>query len=107
MIIVGTLASVIGAQALVLDAAGTIALVVLYLLSGLVLVLLGFRIFLGAAGARTPSMVLQLLVVVLSFSFFAGGAFGVGMLFLVPAATALILLFVRPTQAWLEARSAS
>lgn len=101
-IIVGTLGTVIGGDAQVLDAAGTIALTVLYVLSGAVLVLLGFRIFLGSAAARTPAMVLQLLVVVLSFSFFAGGTPLTGLFFLVPAAAALVLLFARPTQQWLE-----
>ncbi len=74
----------------------------LYALFGVVLVILGFRLFMGAAGARTPAMVLQLMIVVLSFSFLSGGALTVGVTFLVPAAAALLLLFVRPTQEWLE-----
>ncbi|TLP73268.1 hypothetical protein [Nesterenkonia sphaerica] len=102
-IIGGTLVTALSSDAQVLDAAGTIALTVLYLLSGAVLVLLGFRIFLGSATARTPAMVLQLLMVVLSFSFFAGGALSTGLIFLVPAGTALVLLFIKPTAEWLEA----
>lgn len=101
-IIFGSISTVIGQDAQVLDTAGTIALTVLYVLSGAVLVLLGFRILLGSASARTPAMVLQFLVVVLSFSFFAGGAPITGIFFLVPAAVSLVLLFVRPTQQWLE-----
>ncbi|RJN31828.1 hypothetical protein [Nesterenkonia natronophila] len=103
-IIGGTLITTLGSDAEVLDTAGTVALTVLYILSGAVLVLLGFRIFLGSATARTPAMVLQLLIVVLSFSFFAGGALATGLIFLLPAATALVLLFVRPTAEWLEAK---
>lgn len=96
------IASAVAAPPQVLDTAGHIALVVLYVLFGLVLVLLGFRIFLGAQGARTPAMVLQLLIVVLSFSFFSGGASLIGLAFLLPAALALVLLFIRPTQVWLS-----
>ncbi|MGJ9424769.1 hypothetical protein ACHABX_02860 [Nesterenkonia halotolerans] len=95
-------ASALTSQAQVLDAAGAIALVVLYVLFGLVLVLLGFRIFLGAQGARTPAMVVELLIVVLSFSFFSGGLPAVGVAFVLPAAVALVLLFIRPTQVWLS-----
>ncbi|WP_150460737.1 hypothetical protein [Nesterenkonia ebinurensis] len=101
-VIFGTLASVFGQDAQVLDAAGTIALTVLFILSGVILVLLGFQIFHGTPAARTPAMVLQLLLVVLSFSFFAGGAVVTGLIFLLPAAVALILLFVKPTQQWLD-----
>lgn len=106
-IILGSISTVIGEDAQVLDTAGTIALTVLYVLSGVVLVLLGFRIFFGSASARTPAMVLQLLVVILSFSFFAGGAPIIGLLFLVPAAAALVLLFIRDTQQWLDASHSS
>lgn len=106
-VILVTLLSVIGEESEVLDAAGTIALAVLLVLSGLILVLLGFLIFQGSASVRTPSLVLQLLLVVLSFSFFAGGAWATGLVFMVPAAAALVLLFIRPTQAWLEADQGS
>lgn len=106
-IIFGSISTVVGEDAQVLDTAGTIALTVLYVLSGVVLVLLGFRIFLGSASARTPAMVLQLLIVILSFSFFAGGAPIIGLIFLVPAAVALVLLFIRPTQRWLEQAQSS
>lgn len=87
----------------VLDAVGTVALMVLYMLFGAVLIVLGFRLFLGAVGARTPAMLLQLMMVVLSFSFFSGGLTVIGMTFLIPAAVALVLLFVPSTQAWLAA----
>ncbi|WP_022871876.1 hypothetical protein [Nesterenkonia alba] len=101
-VIFATVSEVLLSDAEVLDTAGQIALLVLYLLAGVVLILLGFRLFLGSAAARTPAMVLQLLMVVLSFSFFAGGVWVVGLTFLVPAAVALVLLFIRPTQQWLE-----
>lgn len=97
-----TVAGAVASPPEVLDTAGQIALVVLYVLFGLILVLLGFRIFLGAQGARSPAMVLQLLIVVLSFSFFSSGAGPIGLAFLVPAAVALVLLFIRPTQVWLS-----
>lgn len=84
-----------------LDVAAQVAMVVLYLLAGAVLILLGFRLLAGSVGARTPTLVLQLLVVVLSFNFFAGGAPLTGAAFLVPAAAVLVLLFVAPTQQWL------
>lgn len=104
-VILFTIGSVLTSEAAVLDTAGQIALVVLYLLAGVVLMILGFRIFLGAAGARTPTMVLQLLLVILSFSFFAGGTPLVGVIFLVPAAAVLVLLFTPASQSWLEANS--
>ncbi|GAA1813530.1 hypothetical protein [Nesterenkonia flava] len=97
-----TVAETLMSQAEVLDAAGQIAMMVLFVLAGVILILLGFRIFMGSAAARTPSMVLQLLIVVLSFPFLIGGAWLLGLIFLVPAAAALVLLFVRPTQMWLE-----
>lgn len=106
-VIFGTLASVFTEDAQVLDTAGTVALSVLFLLSGVILVLLGFQIFQGSPAARTPAMVLQLLLVVLSFSFFSGGAVGTGLIFLLPAALALVLLFIKPTQEWLEATQTS
>ncbi len=101
-VILLTLAEALASRAQVLDAAGQIALVVIYVLSGVVLMLLGFRILAGAPAARTPAMVLQLLLVVLSFSFFAGGAVLVGVIFLLPAAAVLVLLFTRPVQQWLQ-----
>lgn len=101
-LIINTVASAVLSEGAVMSAAGQIALLVLYLLFGAILILLGFRIFMGAAGARTPTLVLQLMIVVLSFSFFTGGLWPVGVLFLVPAAVALVLAFVRPTQQWLE-----
>lgn len=102
-VVMSTIISTVTERAEVLDAVGQIALVVLFILSGIVLILLGFQIFLGNAGARTPSMVLQLLLVVLSFSFFGGGNILMGLAFLMPAAIALVLLFIRPTQQWLDA----
>ncbi len=102
VIILGTLVAAVSSDAQVLDTAGTIALTVLYILTGAVLVLLGFKIFSGAPSARTPAMVLQLLIVVLSFSFFAGGELLTGLIFLIPAAAALVLLFIKPTAQWLD-----
>lgn len=100
-VILTTVGSMIDSPAQVLDAAGQIALVVLYILIAVVLILLGFRLLAGSAAARTPAMVLQLLIVVLSFSFFAGGAPLMGLVFLLPAGTVLVLLFLTPTQQWL------
>ncbi|MDZ5076241.1 hypothetical protein [Nesterenkonia sp. HG001] len=102
---INTVASFVVSESAVLDTVGMIAMLVLYLLFGAILILLGFRIFMGAAGARTPAMVLQLLIVVLSFSFFAGGLWQVGLLFVVPAALAMLLAFVQPTRDWLDATS--
>lgn len=97
-----TVGSVLVGEAEVLDAVGQTMLIGLYLGVGVLLVVLGFRLFLGHAGARTPTVLAQFMIVVLSFSFFAGGAVLVGLLFLVPAAVGLLLAFVRPTQQWLE-----
>lgn len=104
-VILFILGSLLTSEATVLDTAGQVALVVLYLLAGVVLIILGFRIFLGASGARTPVMVLQLLLVILSISFFTGGTPLVGVIFLVPSATVLVLLFAPAAQNWLEANS--
>lgn len=100
-VILTTVSEMISQQAQLLDVAGQVAMLVLYVLAGAVLILLGFRLLAGSAGARTPTLVLQLLIVVLSFNFFAGGAPLVGVTFLVPAGTVLVLLFVGPTQQWL------
>lgn len=97
-----TVGSVVAGEAEVLDAVGQIMLIGLYVAVGILLIVLGFRLFLGHPGARTPTVLAQFMIVVLSFSFFAGGAPLVGMLFLVPAATALLLAFIRPTQKWLD-----
>ncbi|WP_460688732.1 hypothetical protein [Nesterenkonia suensis] len=101
----GSVAQFIASEPEQLDTIGYIAMLVLYLLLAGVLILLGFRLFMGAAGARTPAMVLQLLIVVLSFSFFAGGLWQVGALFVVPAALAMVLAFTAPTQQWLDESS--
>ncbi|GAB3842371.1 hypothetical protein [Nesterenkonia populi] len=103
-IIVGAVAEVVLSEAAVLDAAGVVALLVLMVLTGVILILLGFQIFRGSAAARAPAMVLQLMIVILSASLMFSGGLGVGAsgLALVPAAAALILLFIRPTQEWLE-----
>lgn len=101
-VLLTTISQALASQAQVLDAAGQIALVVLYLLGAIVLILLGFRMWVGSSAARTPTLVIQLLIVVLSFSFFAGGDPLAGALFLVPAAAALVLLFVGSTQRWLS-----
>lgn len=100
-VILSIIGEMISEQAQQLDVAGQVAMLVLYLLAGAVLILLGFRILAGSAGARTPTMVLQLLIVVLSFNFFAGGAPLVGAAFLVPAGAVLVMLFLGPTQQWL------
>ncbi|HIW99564.1 MAG TPA: hypothetical protein H9871_05420, partial [Candidatus Nesterenkonia stercoripullorum] len=84
-----------------LDTVGQILLVALYAVAGGVLILLGFRIFLGAVSARTPAAVLELMIVVLSFGFFAGGLVTVGLLYVVPAALTLVLLFTGPMRQWL------
>lgn len=100
-VILSTVVEMISGQAQQLDVAGQVAMLVLYLLAGAVLILLGFRLLAGSAAASTPTMVLQLLIVVLSFNFFAGGAPLVGAAFLVPAGTVLVMLFLGPTQRWL------
>lgn len=100
-VILTTVGEMAAGQAEELDVAGLLAMLVLYLLAGAVLILLGFRLLAGSAGARTPALVLQLLIVVLSFNFFAGGAPLVGAAFLLPAGTVLVLLFLAPTQQWL------
>lgn len=104
LIILGAVAEVLLSEAAVLDAAGVIALLVLMVLTGVILILLGFQIFRGSAAARTPAMVLQLMIVILSASLlFSGGlSLGAASIVLVPAAAALIMLFIRPTQEWLE-----
>lgn len=97
-----TVGSALTSEGALLDTVGVVALVVLYALLGAVLMILGFRIFMGAGGARTPAMVLQFMVVVISFSFLSGGAVGVGLTLMLPAAATLVLLFVRSTQEWLD-----
>ncbi|WP_146341203.1 MULTISPECIES: hypothetical protein [Nesterenkonia] len=103
-IILGAVAEVVVSEAAVLDTAGVIALLVLMLLTGAILILLGFQVFRGSAAARTPAMVLELMIVILSASLLVGGGLNAGFaaLGLLPAAAALILLFIRPTQQWLD-----
>ncbi|HIW99758.1 MAG TPA: hypothetical protein H9871_06410 [Candidatus Nesterenkonia stercoripullorum] len=100
-VLISTVLGITGSEAEVLDTVGQILLVALYAVAGGVLILLGFRIFLGAVSARTPAAVLELMIVVLSFGFFAGGLVTVGLLYVVPAALALVLLFTGPMRQWL------
>ncbi len=102
-VLISTVLGVTGSQAEVLDTVGQMLLVALYAVAGGVLILLGFRIFLGAVSARTPAAVLELMIVVLSFGFFAGGLVTVGLLYVVPSALALVLLFTAPMRGWLGA----
>lgn len=101
-VLVSTVSAALASEAEVLDTVGRVMLVLLYLGIGVLLIILGFRLFLGHSGARTPTVLAQFMIVVLSFSFFSGGALQVGLLFLLPAAVALVLAFIRPTQQWLD-----
>lgn len=101
-VILFTVGEVVASEAAVLGAVGQVVLLILYIFAGVVLILLAFQLFLGRSGARTPTLVLQLCIVVLSFSFFAASLPLIALALLLPAGTVMVLLFLRPTNAWLE-----
>lgn len=97
------LGSFFGSESAVLDAVGAAVMLVVYLLAAVALVLLGFGLFQGAPAARTPAMVIELLLVIVAVSYLVQGVLVVGLLLMLPAAAALVLGYVGPTQGWLEA----
>ena len=54
----------------------------------------------GYRWPRTPSMVLQVFLVIFSVSFLSAGAVAAGIVLFIPAGTALLLLFTRPVVAF-------
>ncbi|MBG6182084.1 hypothetical protein IWX65_000013 [Arthrobacter sp. CAN_A214] len=54
----------------------------------------------GYRWPRTPSLVLQIFLVIFSVSFLSAGAVAAGIVVFVPAGTALVLLFTQPVVAF-------
>lgn len=86
-------AAAIGAGALSVGA--QIFLAVLFVLAGVWIGAAGLGLWAGRAWTRAAVVVIELFAVILSISFFTGGNVTVGLLFLLPAAAALLLMFTR------------
>ncbi|MGM7668864.1 hypothetical protein [Microbacterium sp. A93] len=86
-------AMAIGAGALGVGA--QIFLAVLFVLAGVWIGAAGLGLWAGRAWTRAAVVVIEMFAVILSISFFTAGNVSVGLMFLLPAAAALLLMFTR------------
>ncbi|WP_413543718.1 hypothetical protein [Citricoccus nitrophenolicus] len=94
--VLGTAAAsvlVIGAGAL--NVGAQIFLVVLYVLAAVWIGATGVGVWAGRPWTRAAVVVIELFAVILSISFFSAGNVSTGLVFLLPAAAALLLMFTR------------
>lgn len=94
----------IGTGALNLSA--QVFLVVLIAAAGIWIGAVGMGMWRGRPWVRAATVVIELFAVILSISFFSGGNAVLGVVFLVPAAAALLLVFSRPVAAHLAGLTA-
>lgn len=79
-----------------LSVGGSVFMAVLLVLLGAGLVTLARRLAGGFRWPRSPALVVQLFLVILSFPYFSAGNPLFGVLLLVPAAAVIVTLFSRP-----------
>lgn len=79
-----------------LSVGGSAFMAVLLLLVGAGLIALARQLLAGFRWPRSPSLVVQLFLVILAFPYFSTGAPLVGLGLLVPAAVVIVTLFSRP-----------
>ncbi len=79
-----------------LSVGGSVFMAVLLLLVGAGLAALARQLLAGFRWPRSPSLVVQLFLVILAFPYFSTGAPLVGVGLLVPAAVVIVTLFSRP-----------
>lgn len=75
---------------------GSVFMAVLLVLLAAGLVAMAGKLLSGFRWPRSPSLVLQLFLVILAFPYFSAGNPLIGVLLLVPAAAAIIMLFSKP-----------
>ncbi len=75
---------------------GSVFLAVLLLLVACALVAMARKLAAGFRWPRSPSLVVQLFMVILAFPFFSAGDPLIGLLLVVPAAAVIVTLFSRP-----------
>lgn len=102
-LVVGYVSSLLGPDPLSVGGAVFMIVFLLLLASG---ILAAARALLrGYRWPRTPSMVLQVFLIIFAVSFLSAGAGLAGILLLVPAATLLLLLFTAPVVAFTVKKS--
>ncbi len=79
-----------------LSVGGSVFMAVLLVLLAAGLVTLARRLAVGFRWPRSPALVVQLFLVILSFPYFSAGNPLFGVLLLVPAAAVIVILFSRP-----------
>ncbi len=97
-LMVGYLATLLGPDPLSVGGA-VFMMVFLMLLAAGILAAAG-GLLRGYRWPRTPSVVLQVFLIIFSVSFLSAGAVPAGILLLVPSGTALLLLFTTPVVAF-------
>ncbi|THJ65966.1 hypothetical protein E8P82_09995 [Arthrobacter echini] len=79
-----------------LSVGGSVFMTVLLILVAAGLVTLAHRLSLGFRWPRSPALVVQVFLVILSFPYFSSGNPLFGVLLLVPAAVVIVVLFSKP-----------
>jgi hypothetical protein len=90
----GSVAAIFGADPV--SVGSSAFLVVLLLLVAAFLGALARKLTAGFRWARSPSLVVQLFLVILAFPYFSSGNPVIGLLLLVPAAAIIVTLFTKP-----------
>src|SRR5215217_3557599 len=90
----GSVAAIFGPDPV--SVGGSAFLVVLLLLVAAFLGTLARKLAAGFRWARSPSLVVQLFLVILAFPYFSSGNPVIGLLLLVPAAAVIVTLFTKP-----------
>lgn len=75
---------------------GSVFMVVLLLLVAAALVAMARKLAGGFRWPRSPSLVVQLFLVILAFPYFTAGSPLIGLLLILPAAAVIVLLFSKP-----------
>ncbi|MHA7281679.1 hypothetical protein [Arthrobacter sp. TMS2-4] len=91
---VGFLRSIVGGDPVSLG--GSVFMTVLLLLVAAGLVAMARKLAAGFRWPRSPSLVVQLFLVILAFPFFTEGNPLIGFLLLIPAAAVIVTLFSKP-----------
>ncbi len=86
--------TILGADAISIGGSAFMAVVLLLL--GFGLVAMATRLMAGFRWPRSPSLVLQIFLVILAFPYFSAGNPLIGLALLAPAAAIIILLFSKP-----------
>jgi len=84
-----------------LNLGAQVFLVVLTAAAGLWIGTVGLGLWRGRPWVRAATVVIEMFAVILSISFFSAGNVLMGMLFLLPAAVALVLMFSRKVASYL------